>query len=394
MISEKLVLSVQMFLLSVYFSCWYGCILPEFAETEAFNYLHIGLSGAILLIVAAIVIFWDKNWGIVIRSVVLFINIIILLSLMISLFPTYLFFILSILAALFQGTMVGLTIKRSIKYALLNQNVPFLVLGSVGILIAQYLPYKLIANNASASVQSDAYRSNVTLLSIMTLILTIFGILDVISKSANDRDFEKKEIAVTFSQMVRYTAMTNAAIVVLIEIIFCFWSVVLLNSSQSLINSLTFPISVFMVFIFSVLFKKVGHKMTSTGWLFTLSVIMTVSLGLFYTFDFTPVFILGFGFSMAYLLYINNYIFKITANTGNLAGLLIIGSGAMIIAGLFIQNHIEFIKSINIPKDVLTLSARQALVKEMASFAAVSVILSGYLFLKRRSIFVSQYGST
>jgi hypothetical protein len=39
------------------------------------------------------------------------------------------------------------------------------------------------------------------------------------------------------------------------------------------------------------------------------------------------------------------------------------------------------------PDDVLILSARQAIIKEFASFAGLAVVLTGYLFLKRRSIF-------
>jgi len=46
----------------------------------------------------------------------------------------------------------------------------------------------------------------------------------------------------------------------------------------------------------------------------------------------------------------------------------------MFIAGLYVQNHIEFIRLIKMPDDVIFLSARQALVKEMASFLGIAVV--------------------
>lgn len=60
MVTDKLVLSVQMFLLAVLLSCWYGSILPSFLETGAINFIYAGVCGATLLIATAIIIFWNK----------------------------------------------------------------------------------------------------------------------------------------------------------------------------------------------------------------------------------------------------------------------------------------------------------------------------------------------
>jgi len=390
MVTDKLVLSVQMFLLAVLLSCWYGSILPSFLETGAINFIYAGVCGATLLIATAIIIFWNKNWKIVIRSAVFFINLVILLVLFIPSIPVYLVPLLNIIAALFQGLLLGGILQRSLKSSFLGYHVSFLALGSIGVLIAQYLPYNLIGNKTATSVQINFASNNFILILIMIMILLVSGILDLRFKSESDREYKGNNIDFTLPVIVKYAVFVNAVLLVLIEIIFCFWSAVLLNVNQSLINSLTFPLSVCMIFIFRVLLKNVGQKMVNPGWFFALSVVSTVSLGLLYTFNFTPLFILGFGFSMAYLLWINNHLFYINADSKNVAFLLITASVVMVIAGLYIQNYVEFIRSIKIPKDLITLSARQALVKEMASFAAVSVILSGYLFLKRRTIFVNE----
>lgn len=163
---------------------------------------------------------------------------------------------------------------------------------------------------------------------------------------------------------------------------------VLIHENQSYIKSLTFSLTIICILIFRVFSKNILNKISDIGWLFALSIILSVSLGMFYTFSFTPLFIIGFGFSIAYLLFINNQLFHFITDNIRLSYLLIFGAVTIVISGAFIQNHIEFIRSINMPEDVLLLSARQAIVKELASFAGIAVILSGYLFLKRRSILI------
>jgi hypothetical protein len=72
-------------------------------------------------------------------------------------------------------------------------------------------------------------------------------------------------------------------------------------------------------------------------------------------------------------------------------GIVLIGTALInMIFGLFVQNHIEFIISIKIPENVLALSARQAVVKELASGGAILVILAGILFLKRRTWLITK----
>ena len=93
--------------------------------------------------------------------------------------------------------------------------------------------------------------------------------------------------------------------------------------------------------------------------------------------------------STAFIISIHQRIFHISFDKKSMAYLFMLGSVVMVIAGLYIQNHIEFIRSINMPEAVIALSARQAIVKELASFAGIAVVLSGYVFLRRRTIFSS-----
>ncbi|MFZ1526482.1 MAG: hypothetical protein WAT22_16790, partial [Saprospiraceae bacterium] len=87
------------------------------------------------------------------------------------------------------------------------------------------------------------------------------------------------------------------------------------------------------------------------------------------------------------LICIHNRIFSFAWDKNRMAVVLLICALSSLICGFYIQNHIDFIKSIDMPDDVLILSARQAIIKEFASFAGLAVVLTGYLFLKRRSIF-------
>ncbi len=387
MVTDKQVLSVQMFLLSAYLSCWYGGVLPAFINEGAINYIFLGFYGALLMIMAGIVIFVDANWGKWLNSLVVLFNVLPLVLLTIQSIPLYLIPWLMMIQALFQGVLMGLILHKSLNLSFLRYNLPFFLLGSLGVILTEYLPFEVLNIKAVSAANDGKDLSNIYLLMIIFFFLLVFGIAEFFIQPHINREQNVNSDHYGFAGVVKYFIIILTGILVLTEVMFFFWSVVLKNDNQGLATSLTFPLTILVIFICRVFLKKAENKISNIGWLFTLSIVLTVSVGMFYTFSFTSIFIIGFGISTAYLLFINNTLFHITMDAKKILYLLGTGSVIMIVCGLYTQNHIEFIRSINMPEAVIILSARQALVKELASFAGISVILSGILFLKRRTIF-------
>jgi hypothetical protein len=386
MVTEKRVLSVQVILVSVYVSCWFSSILFYFTNIEVINYIEISILGATVSMMAAVAIFaalYLYKWF---GSIMMLLNFLLLVLISLSIIPNPLIFWLLLIFAGAQGLLLGTILQRNLSGPYLNQNLSLLPLGCLACALFLYFSGRIIGNNISGQT-ADNTLWNITYLSgIIILILTMTEFLGF--KFIIEIKSEQKEINENsgLSKHIKCIAIILAAILLLIEIAFYFWCVVLIDDNQGLNSSLIFPLSIIAIFIFRLLAKKVLNKISNIGWLFALSIILTVSLGMFYTFNFISVFIFGFSFSIAYLISIHYRLFQVSINYKTMAYLLLLGSVSIIIAGLFIQNHIEFIRAINIPEAVVTLSARQALVKELASLAGVAVILSGYLFLKRRSL--------
>lgn len=387
MVTENRILSVQIFFVSAYLSCWFSVILNYFAEIESIDYIGISVLGATTLILTAFVILVHKYLSRWLGGIAILINILLLVLFASSIVSESFIFWLLLIFAVMQGLLLGTLLSRSQYTQDSKSNLVFLMLGCLTGAFVQYLPFPPLENNGSKTT-FFSFWSNIFLVAAIVIFLVIMAVLEVIYK--NEKNVIKKEATQNagFSGITKYVAITMTIIYFYIELIYFFWSVVLIHDNQSFIKSLTFSLTIICILIFRVFSKNILKKISDIGWLFSLSIILSVSLGMFYTFSFTPLFIIGFGFSIAYLLFINNQLFHFITDNICLCYLLIFGAVTIVISGAFIQNHIEFIRSINMPKDVILLSARQAIVKEMASFAGIAVILSGYLFLKRRSILI------
>lgn len=135
-----------------------------------------------------------------------------------------------------------------------------------------------------------------------------------------------------------------------------------------------------MIFLFRRYFYNLKLKLSNIGWLFTFSILLTIGIGMLYTFNITVFFVLVFSISISYFYAIAHAVSGISFQSHHIAVLSFIIALFMFIFGLIVQNHIEFAQAINIPENVLALSARQALMKEMASVSAVLIILTGVLF--------------
>ncbi len=389
MVTEKSLLSVQMLLISAYLSCWYAGLLSYFNDNGLINYISISIFGAIVLITASIVILAERNQNKWLRTVIVLLNIVPLVLLVFQILQDVLVFPVLLLSALAQGLLIGSILQHSMFFLHLKQNLTFLLLGCLASMIPLYLPVESIGNNKMNPSPGFTFGGNTGLATIMIILLMMTAALAFLIKSTIKSEHKKIPEISDFTGLVKFSVMALAALYLLTEIIFYFWSVILIHDNQSFMSSLTFPLTIISVFTFRSISSKIENRIANIGWLFTLSIILCASLGMFYTFSFTPVFILGFGLSTAFLISIHQRLFHFRIDKKNIAYLLMLASVAMVIVGLYIQNHIEFIRSINMPEAVIALSARQAIIKELASFAGITVILSGYLFLRRRTIFSS-----
>ena len=384
MATEKSLVSVQMLLVSAYLSCWYGGLLSYFSDNGLISYTGIGVLGAIVLVAASIVIIFDINPHKWLRISIVLFNIIPLILFIFSILPDLIVFPTLMLSSVVQGVLLGLLLQRSLRSFYLKHDLTFLLLGCIASMIPQFLSGDHFGKNKTDSSNGFEFWG-ITIF--MILLLFVISALDFKIKSRSNQQNSDININPGFSGSVKFFIALMAGILYLIEITFYFWSVALIHDNQSLISKLTFPLTIILVCIFRLVPTPIGNRIENIGWLFALSVLLCVSLGMFYTFSFTPVFILGFGFSSAFLLIIHQRVFDFRMDTRGTAYLLTMGALVIVIVGLFIQNHTEFIRSINMPEDVIALSARQAVVKQLASFAGIAVIASGYLFLRRRTIF-------
>jgi hypothetical protein len=363
----RLASSVPM-LLSMYVGIWLGCIIPSLVDSEVVNYTVIGIFLMILLSSASLV-FFTNVWSnrLIFYTIIGF-----------NLGAVAMTFVVQhdailLLAALVQGILVGILLKPLITNRIQSPNVfANIALGIVlsGIVIQTNF---LVTDNVIASAT----------MAVFVLVLALSGI--------NSSEFvieDRNESTPT--KYLSATLLMFSGVLITILISFVLWSLILKDDSQNLFHRLAFFIAFVMVFVFRKYKPSLVQRLSSVGWLFSLTILLTLSLGLFYTFGFPILFILGFAFSIAYVLNLITGIYGFRLSNKHV-GLVLLGTAILnLIFGLFVQNHIEFIISIKIPENVLALSARQAVVKELASGGAILVILAGILFLKRRTWLMSK----
>lgn len=370
---HKTLVIFQALIFSLYLSWWFGYIVPSNIGGNHSQYWYIGLSGFVLLGIAAIRTYLNiplKKW----------LYIVLLVGLMsctllydwVSPEDDFIVLTLLVLISILQGLIISVCINRWYQPTNKNNLLHILILGLPLVLISHFFDKK------QEMAFDPFYYLNVLL--ILLLILTEF--------------FRKEEASsITYKQPSQHQLQKGvniavyllAMILVALEILFIYWSLLLSNDNQGVVTALTFPSTMVLVFLWRIKINKFLHKLSDLGWMFVLTIVLTLSIGLFYTFGFTVPFILGFSLSTASLIFIHNRIFSFVWDKNRIAVVLLICALSSLICGFYIQNHIDFIKSIEMPDDVLVLSARQAIVKEFASFAGLTVVLSGYLFLKRRS---------
>jgi hypothetical protein len=345
---------------SLFVAVWLGSVFPDLIKHEILDYISIGGLLAVLFVSAGASFFYKKEISDKIYYSILVSN---ALLCGVSFFEIHL--ILLLVLAAFQGLLFAIIIR-----AILNsssgqlKNISSLALGiglSSGI---TFIPFETV--------------SYFILLSLFMLFILFFFHPVIVIDSKNEVELSQK------SAKQKMILLTISGILIFLEISFLIWSLILQDKSQGIIHQLTLIFTCFIIFISRRYLSPLKNKLSKVGWLFSGSLLLTVSFGLLYTFNITVFFIVLFGISISYFFSIVHAVSGFKFDAVQIGVLLIIVAVITFIIALFVQNHIEFAAAINIPENVLALSARQALMKEMASVSSVLIILTGILFLFRR----------
>ena len=173
---------------------------------------------------------------------------------------------------------------------------------------------------------------------------------------------------------------------VVLEVVVVFWSVAYMEDHQGVISRLTFPCFILAVYIVRLFSGRRLSYFCKPGWHVALAFIAMISTGYFYTFSITPLFILLGGLSFGLFLPVHMKLYHFYPDRKQLFYSFGVIAAVFLITGLYSQNHVDYIVSIGMPSEVIGLSARQAIIKELTALAALAMIGSGWLFLKRGQI--------
>jgi uncharacterized protein (DUF885 family) len=366
------------FCAALYLGLWYSSIVPSLLQSGAFSYQSAGWAGLLLLTVVAINVYFGKSLPKLVLALFVFSSIgLFYLTVLLSLFS-----VIYLLSA-FHGLIVGYILLSSLKSQQTKTYAPFWILGIASSLAFQYFSLEHSYTKVENSISIEG-SFNIGFLISIVFVSTILAILlfkqKPVAETVRSNHIQRNtnKVSTTLGYLI-------TAILVILEISFIFWSMVLRDKSQSWMYQLTFPLTLLLIFLFRQYFHKVFSKHFNIGWLFVCAIMITVSLGLFYTFDFTLMFIIFFSFFMAFAAQASIHIFSQVWDKNKIALLMLSIAIMMGIAGLYIQNHIEFIDSIKMPENVMHLSAKQAWIKELAAISGLLIIFSGIVFLKRRT---------
>lgn len=188
------------------------------------------------------------------------------------------------------------------------------------------------------------------------------------------RDF--KDISLREIALALYTAC----------IIFWYiWHIIFINESGTL-KYTYLPYASGLVVIFGWFITSKKNCLDKTDTLLFFSILLLIfSVGYFYYFKLPIIFLIAFGSSLVLLIHIfKDQSKNVHLTIGCTLLFLIITS---FISGLYSDNHLLFINSINMPDHMKVLSTVQAWNKELVSLLAVSLILIGVkiLFIKDKS---------
>lgn len=366
------------FAIALYIGFWYNSVIPILLTSQTIDYNFIGICGALMCLAASAIIFSNRN----INKYLLVISVILSALLYIVSILYRSFWLIGVIS-IFHGILIGAIVTYSLQSNQLKKAMPYWSLGLFFSILSYFCSLKF-TNGVEKNSNSSLYNADICFGTITAIVLLLVIIALLLIKSNKETNLSSiTKINNTSSPTILGYLITGGLI--MIEISFIYWSLVLKDESQGWAYQLTFPLTLLLLFLFRQYFISTFSKFYNIGWLFVSVLFITLGLGLFYTFSFTPIFILLFSKTMAFAIGASIQIFQQHWNSKSISILLLCVSVSMIIGGLYVQNHIEFILSINMPKDVLHLSANQAWIKELASLAGIITVLTAYVFLRRRS---------
>ncbi|MBC7884157.1 MAG: hypothetical protein H7X99_01680 [Saprospiraceae bacterium] len=378
MIFKKVSLSGSVAVISLYMAVWLGYVIPESIEGQILNYTSVGIIMSIMITGVGFIFYLKREFKPILFLILLGLHILMVLA-SFFIFHVILFIVLGFIQGLMTGIIFKSLILRS-KHLMRDLSWVFL---SVGLTVSlKFLP--LIVDWEPIIFQVGKEKLSLEWYHVYLTICTF--LLSFLFFRNNDDYAEVKtpEAIRNLPSFFTFAMLSISGILIFIELSYVVWSLVLKDESQSVFNNLTLYFISLLIFMFRRFFSNLADKWCNISWIFSLGILLTVSIGLFYTFSITVIFILGFSFPIAYLLAQVNNVFRIRPDSFHISLILFFTAILTFIFGLFVQNYIEFAAYINIPENVLGLSGRQAIMKEIGTISALMVIIIGVLFLYRR----------
>ncbi len=197
------------------------------------------------------------------------------------------------------------------------------------------------------------------------------------SDIVNDNDLA---VAPSFTGVMIWMLLTVT------EVSLFVWALLLPDYSQSIFSRLVLPLSVAIILILRYAVDIRTSKWVNQGWLFFMILLLTFSMGYYYTMDTPIMFLLFFPVSLVAGQYLASRLYPIGNEYRYLGFFFILLAIVMVIAGFFVDNHIAYIVSIKMPENLLNLSALQAWIKELTSLVAITLVLTGVLYLRRKPV--------
>lgn len=279
-----------------------------------------------------------------------------------------------------QGLLIGLILKDAYRRIGFNAIVSMSLLGYFLAWFTYFLPM-----DTSPTLIADWSFSALIIMVLTWVILKVILII-LLQKQDLDQQADRNPIGILAvdNQQKSITMQVFILLNVCLGISFFTWAMILLDYSQSWANTVILPATLMVAFVLVRIVQKGLYRMDNAGWLFTGSLILMLSLGMFYTLDLSLLFIVSFGTFIVITTDIASRLMGVPLTEKHLGWMFMITALSMLIAGLYVDNHIAYIRSIKMPENLLALSTIQAWSQELASVAAIMVILSGIVFLKRK----------
>lgn len=360
-------------LVSLYLGLWCGGVLSYRVLGEHLSIMMAGISLSLLFLTLGIVCILNFKYSARGISVAVVLNIVfVILALFIS-SPMMVVF-----TGVLQGIQAGFIVKSRVNNGDSKKTALALFLGFMTSFAIIKLPVSL------ERVTPNGWGTN-SFLVIIVIILTL-ALMAVFSLRWKGFQWESdKRNAVVYDnnkKVMNLLAWGVLSLIVVVEVSFYLWSVIMTHSDLSLNLQLKMPMAVVSAVLFRMLYLKKGDTKPDKGWLFVATILFMLSIGYFYSFKTIWIFVAIFGWSIAA---IHRHLPRISTflNPYMQVGFIIFFMALItLISGFFMENHIEFVMALKMPHSLVHLSALQAWTKVLADLAGVAVVLSGIIYLK------------